>query len=140
LDKLVKEGLSGENFQSTKEFLSKFVNLLTQTANDELGYALDSQYYGIGDFNSWFKGKLNGLTREQVNAAIQKHLRSTDLDVVVITKDAAGFKRALQSGAPSKPVYASPPPADVLAEDKLISTFKLDLGEVEIVPADSVFE
>lgn len=140
LNKLVEEGLSEDDFESTKEFLSKFVNLLTQTANDELGYALDSKYYGIGEFNSWFKGKLNGLTREAVNAAIRKHLRSTDLDIVVITKDAAGFKRALESGAPSKPVYASPPPNDVLAEDKIVSRYKLDVGEVTIVPANEAFE
>ena len=140
LNKLVEEGLSEEDFQATKEFLSKFVNLLTQTANDELGYALDSKYYGIGDFNSWFKTNLDGLTRDAVNTAIRKHLRSTDLDIVVIAKDAAGFKRALESGAPSKPVYASPPPADVLAEDKLISAYQLDVGEVKIVPANSVFE
>ena len=140
LDKLVKQGLSEEEFASTREFLSKYVNLLTQTANDELGYALDSKYYGIGDFNSWFKGKLDGLTREAVNEAIQKHMRSSDLDIVVITKDAAGFKRALQAGAAAKPVYASPPPADVLAEDKLINAYKLDMGEIEIVPAGEVFE
>ena len=140
LNKLIEQGLSEEDFASTKEFLSKFVNLLTQTANDELGYALDSKYYGIGDFNGWFKGKLNGLTREAVNEAIQKHMRSTDLDIIVITKDAAGFRRALQSGAASKPVYASPPPADVLAEDKLITTYKLNVGEIEIIPAGEVFE
>ncbi|MCB1021326.1 MAG: insulinase family protein [Acidobacteria bacterium] len=140
LDKLVRKGLTQEQFDSTREFLSKFVNLLTQTANDELGYELDSEYYGIGDFNGWFKGKLNGLSRDAVNQAIQKHLRSSDLDIVVITKDAAAFKRALQSGAASKPVYASAPAADVLAEDKLVGAYKLDLGEVTIVPADSVFE
>ena len=140
LDKLVKQGLSDEDFESTKTFLSKFVNLLTQTANDELGYALDSHYYRIDGFNQWFKGKLNGLTREAVNAAIKKHLRSTNLDIVVITKDAAGFRRALQSGAPSKPVYASPPPPEVLAEDKLITAYRLDIGEVEILPAVEVFE
>jgi zinc protease len=140
LNKLVEQGLSEEDFQSTKEFLSKFVNLLTQTANDELGYELDSKYYGIGDFNSWFKGKLNGLTRDAVNEAIKKHLHSSDLDIVVITKDAEAFRRALQSGAASKPVYASPPPKDVLDEDKLIIPYKLDLGEVQIVPADQAFE
>ena len=140
LNKLVEQGLTEEDFASTKEFLSKYVNLLTQTANDELGYTLDSKYYGIGPFNSWFKGKLNGLTREAVNEAIKKHLRSSDLDIVVITKDAAGFRRALQSGGPSKPLYASPPPEDVLTEDKLISAYKLDIGEVEIVPAGEVFE
>ena len=140
LDKLVREGLSEEDFASTKLFLSKFVNLLTQTQGDQLGYALDSEYYEIGEFNSWFKEKLDALTLEQVNAAIARHLRSSDLDVVVITKDAEGFRKALESGAPAEPVYASPPEQEVLNEDLLIGRYKLELGDIEIVKAETVFE
>ncbi len=140
LDKLVREGLTQEDFDSTKLFLSKFVNLLTQTESEELGYKLDSDYYGIGEFNSWFKGKLDGLTLEQVNAAIKKRLRAGDLDVVVITKDAEGYRRALLSSAPAKAAYASPPESGVLAEDKLIGRYKLDVGDIDIVKADTIFE
>ena len=77
---------------------------------------------------------------EDVNAAIKKHLRSTDLDVVVITKDAAAFRRAMQAGTPSTIQYASPPPKEILDEDKLIGRYSLDLGDVRIVPADTIFE
>jgi zinc protease len=139
LDKLIREGISEEDFEATKLFLSKNVNLLTQTQDDQLGYALDSQYYGTGEFNSWFKTQLNGLTREKVNQAIKDHLRVTNLDVVVITQDAARFRRRILSND-AKPVYASPPPAAVQAEDVLIRNYKLDLGAIEIVPADSIFE
>ena len=82
LDKLVKEGLSREQFESTRLFLSKYVNLLTQTQSDQLGYALDSKYYGIADFNQFLKDGLQKLSVERVNQAIRKHLRSNDLDVV----------------------------------------------------------
>ena len=139
LDKLIREGISEEDFESTREFLSKYVNLLTQTQDDQLGYALDSEYYGTGEFNSWFKEKLNGLTREAVNKAIKDHLRATDLDVIVITQDAAGFRRRILSND-ARPVYATPPPQDVQAEDLLIRNYKLDLGAIEIVPAEHVFE
>jgi zinc protease len=139
LDKLIREGISEEDFQATKLFLSKNVNLLTQTQDDQLGYALDSQYYGTGEFNSWFKEELSGLTRDAVNKAIKDHLRATNLDAVVITQDAAGFRRRILSND-AKPVYASPPPEAVQAEDVLIRNYKLDLGAIEIVPADSVFE
>src|SRR5690606_26792358 len=124
-----------EDFQSTKLFLSKNVNLLTQTQDDQLGYALDSQYYGTGEFNAWFKEKLNGLTRESVNKAIKDHLRATDLDVVVITQDAAGFRRRILAND-AGPVYATPPAEAVQAEDLLIRNYKLDLGAITIVPAD----
>ena len=37
-------------------------------------------------------------------------------------------------------VDASPPPEQVRAEDLLIRNYKLDLGAIEIVPADTIFE
>jgi zinc protease len=140
LDKLVKQGMSQEDFESTREFLSKFVNLLTQTQSDQLGYALDSQYYGTPEFTDYLKDSLKKLTLEQVNEAIRKHLRSTDLDVVVITKDAQGMRKAIQSGAPSKVQYVSNPPQPILDEDKIIGRYKLDVGSLEVVPADAIFE
>ena len=140
LDKLVKEGLSREQFESTRLFLSKYVNLLTQTQSDQLGYALDSKYYGIADFNQFLKDGLQKLSVERVNQAIRKHLRSNDLDVVVITKDAQGFKKALSSRRPSTIEYVSPKPKEILDEDKLIGNYKLAIGSVEIVPVNTIFE
>jgi zinc protease len=49
LNKLIKDGISAEDFNRTKEFLGKYVNVLTKTKNAELGYAIDSLYYGIPD-------------------------------------------------------------------------------------------
>jgi zinc protease len=140
LDKLIRAGISEEDFEATKLFLSKHVNLLTQTQGSQLGYALDSEYYGTGEFNSWFKGQLNKLTREQVNRAIKDHLHATDLDVVVITQDAAGFRQQILSGRTPKPAYATPPTEAIQAEDLLITNYKLDLGAIQIVQADSIFE
>ena len=140
LDKLVKEGLSREQFESTRLFLSKYVNLLTQTQSDQLGYALDSKYYGIADFNQFLKDGLQKLSVERVNQAIRKHLRSNDLDVVVITKDAQGFKKALSARRPSTIEYVSPKPKEILDEDKLIGNYKLAIGSVEIVPVNTIFE
>ncbi|MEX2304169.1 MAG: pitrilysin family protein [Bryobacterales bacterium] len=140
LDKLVKQGMSQEDFDSTRNFLSKFVNLLTQTQSDQLGYALDSEYYGTPEFTAYLKDSLKKLTLEQVNEAIRKHLRSTNLDVVIITKDAQGMRKAIQSGAPSQVHYASAPPEGILQEDKIIGKYKLDVGSLEVVPAESIFE
>lgn len=140
LDKLVKQGMSQQDFDSTRVFLSKFVNLLTQTQSDQLGYALDSGFYGTPEFTAYLKDSLAKLTLAQVNEAIKKHLRSTDLDVVIITKDAQGMKKAIQSGTPSQAHYVSKPPTEILDEDKVIGRYKLDVGSVEVVPADTIFE
>ena len=140
LDKLVREGLSEEDFSATRRFLSKYVNLLTQTESNQLGYALDGEFYAIGGFNGFLKDALNSLTVDDVNTAIRKHLRADDLDIVIITKDAQGFRRALRSGRPSTIEYVSPKPQEILDEDKVIGRYKLNLGSTEIIPADSIFE
>jgi zinc protease len=140
LNKLVEKGMSREDFESTRMFLSKQVNLLAQTQSEQLGYDLDSRYYGIPSFKKYFKDALAKMTLEDVNAAIRRHLRSTNLDVVLIAKDAAGLKRAIESGTPSTARYVTPPPKDVLDEDKTVSTYKLDVGSVEVIPVDTIFE
>src|SRR5262249_50179975 len=67
LDKLVREGIPKEAFEGTRHFLSKFVNLLTQTQSAQLGYAIDSKYYGIADFNQYVKNAVARVTLEDVN-------------------------------------------------------------------------
>ena len=140
LDKLVRKGLSEEDLESTRRFLSKSLNLLAQTESERLGYALDSRYYCTGEFGTFLKDGMAKLTLEDVNRAIRRHLRSTDLDIVIITKDAKGMNRTLLSGLPSSVHYASKPAQDILDEDKIIGRYKLDIGSIEIVPVETIFE
>src|SRR5665811_1555243 len=53
LDKLHKNGLTQEQFERTREFLGKYVNVLTRTKRAELGYAIDSLFYGIPPYNDY---------------------------------------------------------------------------------------
>ena len=69
------------------------VYVMTARQDQQLGYALDSQWYGIGEFTEHMRKALAGLTVDQVNAAISKHLDPRDLSVVIVTKDAAGLNR-----------------------------------------------
>src|SRR5204862_7001042 len=83
-DKLVTNGISQEEFDTTREFLTKFANVLTQTQSARLGYALDSRYYGVPDFNAYVKAELAKLTLADVNAAIQRHLKSDRMRIVLV--------------------------------------------------------
>ena len=89
LNKLVKDGLSQESFERSRMFLSKYVNLLTKTKSAELGYAIDSQFYGIGDYNRYIKTSLAKLTLADVNRAVRKHLRADNLDIVIVARIAS---------------------------------------------------
>jgi zinc protease len=142
LNNLIKNGIPAEDFNRTKEFLTKYVNVLTMTKNAELGYAIDSLYYGIPGYNSYIKNGIATLTVEQVNAAIRKHLRADRIQIVAVSANAEQLKQQLVGSGPTPIEYNSAKPAEILAEDKLVE--KLDLGlrpmDVQIVPVASVFE
>jgi zinc protease len=142
LNKLVREGLSREDFEATRQFLTKYVNVLTKSQDEQLGYALDSRYYGIGNFNDYVRGGLAKLTLEDVNRAIRKHLQAENVKIVVVTKEGAAFKQAAMENRPSPISYATPPPKEILDEDKLIASYKLNFNpkKVEVVPVDQVFQ
>jgi len=142
LDKLVKEGIPADDFERTKEFLSKYVNVLTKTKSAELGYAIDSLVYGIPDYNSYMKDAVAKLTREQVNAAIRKHLRADRLQIVAVADHAEDLKKQIAGAGPSEIQYNSAKPANILIEDKMLGAWDLGLHpqDVEIVPASKVFE
>ena len=141
LDKLVKNGLTEAQFLQTRDYLMKNVFVMTATQNQQLGYALDSKWYGIGEFTSYMRDRLAKLTVKDVNKAIRKHLSAEDLQVVMITKDAAGLKKKLASNELSEMSYNSKKPQDLLEEDRIIGRLRLNLSDkrINITPVNEVF-
>ena len=141
-DKLVREGMSQADFDSIRDFLVKYGNVLTSTQDAQLGYALDSRYYGIPDFNTHMREQLSRLTLADVNAALRRHLKSDRMRVVVITKDAEALRAAILAGKPSPITYNSPKPPELVAEDKVIQDYKINVKpeQVVIVPVERVFQ
>jgi zinc protease len=114
---------------------------MTATQNQQLGYALDSRWYGIGEFTGYMRDRLGRLTLDDVNRAIRTHLSAKDLSVVIVTKDARGLRDKLVSDEFSTIQYDAEKPADLLAEDKVIGARKLGIRSeaVKITPVDDVF-
>jgi zinc protease len=142
LDKLVKDGLTQEEFEATRQFLSKYVNILTASQDAQLGYALDSKYYGIGNFNDHVRRQLASLTLKDVNAAIKRYLASNTMRIAIVTKDAQGLRDSIVSNRPSPISYNSPKPKELTDEDKIIESYKIDVKpeNVLVVPVSSVFQ
>ncbi len=142
LQKLVADGISEPAFDATRDYLSKFVNLLVKSQDRRLGYALDSRYYGTADFDSFVKKQLAELTLEDVNRAIRAHLRSDGLQMVVVTEDAEAFKAAMLSDEATPILYQAPPGQEVLREDSIIEKLRVPLSadQIEIIPVESVFK
>ncbi|HEV8619278.1 MAG TPA: pitrilysin family protein [Candidatus Udaeobacter sp.] len=141
-DKLVREGMSQEAFESTREFLSKYVNVLTATQDAQLGYALDSRYYKIKDFPTYMREQLAKLTLADVNRAIRQYLKSNAMRIAIVTKDAAALRDAIISNKPSPITYNAPKPKEIMDEDKVIEAYKIIVkpADVMIVAVDKVFE
>jgi zinc protease len=142
LDGLVERGLTREDFERTRTFLSKYINVLTKTNSARLGYAIDSRFYNTADYVTYVRTGLQALTLEHVNAAIKRHLAGKKVTIVAVTKNGQEFKDKLVSDAPSPITYNSPKPENIVAEDKIVASRKLDLKpeNIEVIPVDRVFE
>ena len=141
-DKLVRDGMSKEAFESTREFLTKYVNVLTSTQDAQLGYALDSRYYSLKDFPTYMREQLAKLTLADVNRAIRQYLKSDAMRIAIVTKDAAGLRDAILGNRPSPITYNAPKSKEITDEDKIIEAYKIVVKpeNVTIVSVEKVFE
>lgn len=141
-DKLMREGMSREAFESTREFLTKYVNVLTATQDGQLGYEMDSRYYHLPNFNTYMRDQLAKLTLEDVNTALRKYLKANGMRIAIITKDAEGLRNAILNNLPSPITYNAPKPKEITDEDKLIEAYRINVKpeDVRIVPVDRVFQ
>ncbi|MEP7157289.1 MAG: pitrilysin family protein, partial [Betaproteobacteria bacterium] len=141
LGTMIDKGLTDAQFTATRDYLMKNVFLMTSTQNQQLGYALDSQWYGVAEFTKMMRTSLGKLTAADVNAAIRKHLSAKNLSIVAITKDAAGLKEKLVADGFSSIKYDAKQGKDLLEEDQVIGNLKLGIKaeSVSIIPADKVF-
>ncbi len=142
MEKLINNGLTEEQFNATKAFLSKYAGLLLKGQDRVLGYQMDSDFYGTAGFVELVKQGLDQLTVAQVNAVIKKHLQLDDIHFVFITKDAADMKNRLATDQSSPMTYNAEKPADLLAEDQVIQDLKLGLSEqqIEVIGIQQVFK
>ena len=138
--------------QNNDEELGKEVlyNLLQGTAHP-VGRISSLEKLTVADLKAFYKQHLTqanltiasaGLTVEDVNRAVKKHLRKDRLEIVAVAEDAEGLQRQLLGDGPSPMTYNSPKLADILEEDKVVSTRKLRLkaAQVRIVPVEKFFQ
>jgi zinc protease len=126
-DKFVRDGLSREAFEATRQFLTKYSNILTQTQSARLGYLRDA---------------LAKLTLDDVNRAIKQHLARDRMQIVIVTKDAKPFQDAVARNTPSPIVYNSPKPKEIMDEDAIIEAYRITVKpqDVAVVPVERVFQ
>jgi len=142
LQKLIKNGLTQEQFESTKNFIHKYASLLIKSQGRQLGYAMDSAYYGTPDFVKYIQTELDNMSLDDVNRTIRENLQTENMQFVFITKDADDLKKRLVNDTPSPMSYNSPKPDDIMEEDKMLQELKLDIDAeaVKVIAVKDVFK
>jgi zinc protease len=140
LDKLIEEGLSESAFEATRSFLAKSVSLQTDGQSRQLGYALDGQYYGTGDFANYVREGLSKLTLADVNRVIRENLSTDNMQYVFVTRDAEDLRDRLATDRASPLSYDAEKPAGLIQEDKAIEALSLGIAghDIRVMPADRV--
>jgi zinc protease len=143
INHLVENGMSEEDFELTRSFLSNYVLQFADTTEGRLGYAIDDRFYRVGapGHLATFRRMMSELTLADVNAAIKRHLQTDNLKIAIVTGDAAGIHAVLENGTPTPISYSTPKPATLLAEDEEIAAFPLAIARdgIRVVPVDMIF-
>jgi zinc protease len=120
LDRLIREGIPSDAFEVTRGFLLGYTRLWEETDSRRLGYAIDALFHGTPNYLESYRQALASITREQVHAAVKRHLSAEQLGFVYVAPDAQAL-RSLLIEQPQTPMeYPAPRPPQVLEEDKRI--------------------
>ena len=141
LERLVTDGLSQADFESTREFLLNYSKLYVQTASRRLGYLMDSRFYGTGYFIDEIQQRLPQLTVDDVNAAVRRHLQSDDLAIAIVTSGAESLRDRLLANEPSPATYNMEVTDEIVTEDEAIMHYELAINanRVQLTPVEQMF-
>lgn len=140
---LIDNGMSKDDFETTRRFLRNYVLHFAPSEDKQLAYSLDDKFYNIGGSHlQKFRDMMSEINHEEVNSAIKKHLQYKSMKIVFITENAEKLKEDLVSNKTSPIEYSSPKSADILNEDKIIADYTLPFkaNSVKIIAVEELFK
>jgi zinc protease len=146
MNKMVENGMNKEDFDATRDFLISYTKLYIQTPEKQLGFLMDSKFYGRDNYIGELDVLLKDATLDAVNKAIKKHWQVDNMYVTIVTdnSEAEQLAKSLQENMPSPMSYSnivkSGLPEKVLAEDDIVANYKLNIGSVKIVDSADTFK
>jgi zinc protease len=145
-DQLIENGMDPAEFEATRTFLRSYTKLYAQSPEDQLGWLMDSKFYGRLNYLAELDTLLANATLEQVNAAIRKHWQTDDLYVVIVTdtSEAQPLADSLIGNKPSPMSYsnlvAAGLPEELKAVDAEVATYPLNVKKVDIIQSSETFK
>lgn len=146
MDQMITKGMSKEDFELTRTFLRSYMKLYAQTPEQQLGYLLDSKFYGRRDWLKEADVLLGSLTVEQVNAAMAKYWQSKNMFIAIITdkSEAVPLARSLRDNLVSPMSYSNVLKGvltpEIFNEDKLVENFVMKVSTINIIDSNTTFK
>lgn len=145
INRVKNNGLTEDEFELTRQFLRSYIKLFIQTPEKQLGFLVDSRFYGLNDYISELDEALSNLTLEDVNNAAAKYLQTDNMYVTIITDEGEvkPLKNSLLTNKVSPMSYSNiireSLPDEVLELDKQVEGLQLNVKDVKIVSPDDLF-
>ena len=146
MDKMIKNGISQEDFEATRAFLESYIRLYIKSPEQQLGYLMDSKMYGRDNYIEELGTFLSKLTLEDVNNAINKYFQIDNMKITIVTdvSEAEPLAKSLKENLSSPMSYSNVVKAglsaDILSEDTATENFKLNVKNVTIVDSKDTFK
>jgi zinc protease len=145
VDMLRENGMDADEFDKTKQFLKSYIKLYIQTPEKELGFLMDSRFYGRTDYIKEIDALLDKATLEDVNAVIKKYLQTENMDIVIVTdkSEAKALAASLKGNVKSPMSYSNQVkeelPEEVLNEDLEVESYPLNVKSAVIISSETPF-
>lgn len=145
-DQMIEKGMSEEDFEATRTFLRSYTKLYAQSPAEQLGWLMDSGFYGRTNYLAELDALLAKVTLEEVNAALRKHWQTDDFFVTIVTdtSEAQPLADALINNTPSPMTYSNLVAAGlsdaIKAEDEVVATYPLNVKKVTVVESGDTFQ
>ena len=145
-DLLIEKGMTPDAFTETRTFLRSYIKLYAQSLDAQLGWRMDSLFYGRQDWLSQLDGLLAKVTLDDVNKALRKHWQTENMAVTIVTdsSEAEALAESLRSNADSPMAYSNQMkaglPETVLAEDRVVASYQLNVKSVRVIKSEETFQ
>ncbi len=146
IDKMIKDGITEEDFEATRAFLKSYIRLYIKSPSNQLGYLMDSKMYGRENYIEELDILLSDVTLEEVNNAIKKYFQIDNMKITIVTdrSEAKALAKSLKNNLTSSMSYSNLVkaglPEEVLSEDSDTENFKLNVKKVTIVDSKDTFK
>lgn len=143
---MIENGMSKEDFEETRTFLRSYIKLYAQSPEDQLGWLMDSKFYGRDDYLSELDALLAEATLDDVNKAMKKYWHKDNMFVTIVTdvSEAEPLAKSLKENLTSPMSYSnlvkSGLPEDIIKEDEKVADYKLNVTSVKIIKSEDTFK